>query len=367
MFLQAPDHFSVEQALRWGQVRGLGGSERLAETVVATRLGRSFESEEFWSTVVLFLVNHPELDRAQIDPIIEYLYDQRFVPRTSFDDVGGEGVERPPLPDLSMKGRTARALWRQVVEWRRELGARSNRPVLYWPRSGIGEFRLREPGPGGRGDRVWTIRELLNSRELRTEGGAMHHCVGGYANRCMRRLSTIWSMTVEDHKGRRRVLTIEVDPSTREVVQARRCCNAAPNPKDRGDTGALGQEPGIIDGMLTQAHGLQEVPDSPRNPPSSFRLRAPPLNSRSSRADSTSSRASAPRAVALQLELGRPPHQLLDERGVYPLRPLHRLSPRPSTPASGDSHPRSAPLADSAATTPGTAGRASGGPPAACP
>ena len=53
-FLQAPDHFTVEMALRWGQVRGFGGSEVLASAVAATRLGRSFEHENFWQTVLHF-------------------------------------------------------------------------------------------------------------------------------------------------------------------------------------------------------------------------------------------------------------------------------------------------------------------------
>ncbi len=244
MFLQAPDHVSAEKALRWGQVRGLGGSESLADAVADTRLGRSFESEDFWGTVVRFLVNHPELESAQADPIIEFLYDQRFVPRTYFDEVGGEGEERPPQPDLSMKGRTSKALCRQVAEWRGELGVRG-RPVLRWPRSGIREFRLSEPGLDGRGGRVWAIRELLSSLELRTEGAAMHHCVACYVNLCTRRMSTIWAMTVEDHGGRRRVLTIEVNPNTREVVQARRSCNAQPNPKDREILGLWAKHQGL--------------------------------------------------------------------------------------------------------------------------
>lgn len=232
-FLQAPDHFKVEPALRWGQVRGLGGSERLAHAVIATRLGRSFESEDFWSTVVQFLVNHPELDSAQIEPIIEYLHDQRFVPQSFFDDADGEGEWRPPQPDLSMKGRTSKALWRQVVEWQKARGMQGKKPSLRWSRSEIGEFRLPESGTAGGPGRVWMIRELLTSRELRTEGNAMHHCVAGFVGLCLRRRASIWSMTVEDGEGRRRVLTIEVDPKTKEVVQASRCCNAEPRPKDR--------------------------------------------------------------------------------------------------------------------------------------
>ncbi len=232
-FLLAPDHFSVESALRWGQVRGLGGSERLAHAVVATRLGRAFEFEEFWGTVVQFFVNHPELDSAQIEPIIEYLHDQRFVPQACFDEADGEGEWRPPQPDLSMKGRTPKALWRQVGEWQKALGMKGKRLVVRWPRSVIGEFRLAEPGTVNGSRRVWTIRELLSSRELRTEGHAMHHCVAGYVGLCQRRRASIWSMSVEDGGGRRRVLTIEVDPITKEVLQASRCCNAEPKPKDR--------------------------------------------------------------------------------------------------------------------------------------
>src|SRR5262249_58428161 len=38
-FLRAPDDFSVEAALRFGQVRGLGGSRPLALAVARTRLG----------------------------------------------------------------------------------------------------------------------------------------------------------------------------------------------------------------------------------------------------------------------------------------------------------------------------------------
>jgi hypothetical protein len=244
-FLQAPDHSSVEAALRWGQVRGLCGSERLAGAVVATRLGRSFESEEFWSTVVQFLVNHPELDGTQVDPIIEYLHDQRFVPQAHFEGTGDDGEWRPPQPNLSMKGRTPRALLRQVADWQKDLGLRGKKPVVRWPRSGIGEFRLAEAGGVGRGERVWTIRELLSSRELRAEGNTMHHCVAGYVGLCQGRRASIWSMALEDGDGRRRVLTIEVDPATKEVVQASRCCNAEPNPKDREILGLWAQHRGL--------------------------------------------------------------------------------------------------------------------------
>jgi hypothetical protein len=69
-FMLAPDHFTVEAALRFGQVRGLGGSEVLAGAVAATRLGRSFEHDEFWRSVLQFFVNEPTIDPIHIGPIL---------------------------------------------------------------------------------------------------------------------------------------------------------------------------------------------------------------------------------------------------------------------------------------------------------
>ncbi len=109
-FLQAPDHSTVEAALRWGQVRGLGGSKELARAIAATRLGRSFDSEDFWISVVHFFVNHPDLDLAQVGPVVDYLHHQRFLPQEVLM-ADGERVELgPPQPNLSMKGRTAEIL-----------------------------------------------------------------------------------------------------------------------------------------------------------------------------------------------------------------------------------------------------------------
>jgi PcfJ-like protein len=80
---------------------------------------------------------------------------------------------------------------------------------------------------------VWTITELLASRALIHEGQAMRHCVATYAARCARRQTTIWSMEVENRRGRHRVLTIEVDAKTRTVCQARRMCNRLPHVPER--------------------------------------------------------------------------------------------------------------------------------------
>ena len=229
-FLQAPDHFTVAAALRWGQIRGLGGSKELALAIAATRLGRSFESEDFWVTVVHFLVNHPELGLAEVGPVVDYLHHQRFIPEELFLNDGFRVELDPPQPKLSMKGRTPRSLLRQVGDWHEKLKHPGKFTSLKWKPSGIGEFRHVERD-AAEGLRCWTIRELTSGEELRREGDSMRHCVASYAGACARRETSIWSMRFQDGERWYRVMTIEVDPATRTICQARRRGNAPPNEK----------------------------------------------------------------------------------------------------------------------------------------
>jgi hypothetical protein len=229
-FLQAPDHFTVEAALRWGQVRGLGGPKELAIAIASTRLGRSFEFEDFWATVVHFFVNHPELDLTQVGPVVDYLHNQRFVSEEVFLEDGLRVELDPPQPNLSMKGRTPRSLLRQVGEWHAKLKRPRKSPLLTWRSSGIGEFHhVERDAPEG--FRCWTIRELTSSEELRREGEAMRHCVAGYAGDCARSETSIWSMRFENDERRFRVMTIEIDLATRTICQCRRRNNASANEK----------------------------------------------------------------------------------------------------------------------------------------
>ncbi|AGA28826.1 PcfJ domain-containing protein [Singulisphaera acidiphila] len=232
-FLLAPDHLTVEEALRWGQVRGLGGSKGLALAVTSTGLGWSFESEDFWVTVVHFLVNHPDLDPAQIGPVVDYLHHQRFVPQEGHIAEGALIDLGPPQPNLTMKGRTAKSLLRQVGDWQQ----RSTSPKIFvslkWKTSGIGSYRHVGQDPPG-GARCWTIQELTSGQELQQEGMAMKHCVACYAGACARRTTSIWSMRFENDERRFRVMTIEVDLSTRTICQARRRYNVPPNEKALG-------------------------------------------------------------------------------------------------------------------------------------
>ncbi len=230
LFAQAPHHYTAVAALRWAQVRGLGGDEALARAVVGTRLGKLLENEDFWESVLLFFVNHPSLDLSQIGPIVDFLQHQKFERKEGVSQHGVFSKLPPPHPDYSIKGRTIASILRQVEEWHKQLGQDVSQPSLSWRHSPIKDFRLVEGSEMLGNMRVWTITELLASYALILEGQAMRNCVATYSERCVRRQTSIWSMQIESQHGRHRVLTIEVDMPKRTVCQARRKCNRLPQP-----------------------------------------------------------------------------------------------------------------------------------------
>ncbi len=233
LFTQAPHHYTAIAALRWAQVRGLGGREALARAVAGTRLGKVLENEEFWESVLYFFINHPSLEHAAVGPVVEYLQHQRFEWREAVSPEGVLGKQPPPRPDFSMKGRSAASICRLVEEWHKQLGQDNDRPCVYWPHSPFKDFRLIEGSEALGNMRVWTITELLTSRALSLEGQAMRHCVATYAERCVRKQTSIWSMQVENQRGRHRVLTIEVDLARRTICQVRGKCNRLAQERER--------------------------------------------------------------------------------------------------------------------------------------
>jgi hypothetical protein len=233
LYLEAPDDFDVLRAFRWAQVVDLGGSERLVRSVLGTRIATDFAHDEFWTSVLRWLVAEPMLDPVHHGPIIDYLHHHRFVASMPNPHAHLPGQARlvPPQPNLTMKGRDARTLLRCVADWHRRLGRERGGKVTYWPPSGFAPFRLEE----GEADhwRVYTITEFLSSIELIEEGRVMGHCVSTYAPSCASGRASIWTLKVIEPWGQvTRLLTLEVRNASREIVQARRKLNMTPSPKE---------------------------------------------------------------------------------------------------------------------------------------
>lgn len=219
-FLKAPTHYTINGAIRFGQVLALGGDQVLSDALIETRLGRSFEHDQFWQTVVSFFVKNPMLDLIWAGPIIDYIYHQRFEPvfEVREDGLVGEG---PPLnPLFSMSGRTADSILRLVEEWHGAL-ANSHNLQLVWNPSGIEGFSFAEGSRDSDHRKQWTIRELITSADLLAEGRALKHCVYSYARSCASGRCSIWTLEVQFEQSKDKLLTIEIDSKSREIRQVR--------------------------------------------------------------------------------------------------------------------------------------------------
>ncbi len=232
-FLKAPRQYTVEEALRWGQVHALGGDRYLVEALRGTRLTRTFSNDDFWLNVIRFFIANPMLDVSHVNPIIDYIWHQRYENRRVFVERGVAREIGPAQPNFSMRRRTPETLLRQVAAWHGQLGREAKGGELEWTRSEIGEFHTLEGNEALRDMKFWSIRELLSSDELVDESRALQHCASTYARSCHTGRSSIWSMEIEDENGRRKILTIEVAPREKVIRQVRGKQNRLPTPKEK--------------------------------------------------------------------------------------------------------------------------------------
>jgi len=228
-FSSSPADLTIPEALRWAQVLSLGGSKRLADAMVATRLGSDFSHDDFWNTVLSWFIDHPMLDPVHIGPVIDYLHQERFV---NVEGANGENVQGPRQPNLSMKGRSPESLLEQVTRWHRELAKTSAQKIRTWNMTNIQPLRLTEGTVGEPNFKIWTIRELVTQQSLVNEGRKLKHCVASYASSCAKGHSSIWSMELEQSSVVEKRVTIEVNPGTRQVVQIRGKLNRHPNQQE---------------------------------------------------------------------------------------------------------------------------------------
>ena len=223
-FIEAPGELAILDAMRWGQIHALGGDDRLARAVLATRVGAHFTNDDFWSSVLRFFVANPMLHRRHVGPIVDYLDAQKFQQVEVIDVHGMVRLDPPPQPGLSMRGRTANALLAQVERWHDELGRTRTHVPGAFPRSGHAGYRRASAN----GETSWQIRELSSQADLVAEGKALRHCVASYAGECAAGRCSIWTLEWRRGAEALKLQTIEVSKAG-SVVQCRGRYNRPPS------------------------------------------------------------------------------------------------------------------------------------------
>jgi hypothetical protein len=232
-FLRAPCDDTVEAALRRAQVLGLGRNVRLVEAILGSKVATDFSHEEFWLSVIRWLIANSMLDTAQIGPLVDYIHHQKFDPQDVVVAVG-QTETRPFQPDFSIYGRAPISLLRQMREWHGELRkVPQQQNQVTWYESGVDEFDWIEGSAIPENRQHWTIKEILTRKDLFAEGCDMRHCVASYEGSCASGHSSIWSMGIERDGGRRkRVLTVEVAADRKTICQVRGKANRMPTEKE---------------------------------------------------------------------------------------------------------------------------------------
>ncbi len=120
-------------------------------------------------------------------------------------------------PVFCLRGLNLRSALHYSFEYAQNIGKSYGRFV--WSKHGWDFSFTDEHGS------TWEVLELSSSEELAAEGTVMRHCVAGYAGRCVRGISAIFSI----RKNGRQEITVEINPVTLQVVQARGFQNRAAN------------------------------------------------------------------------------------------------------------------------------------------
>jgi hypothetical protein len=232
IFLASDDHLGLEPALRRAELLALGMPTAFMNAILSTRLATDLRNGGFWRTVWMFFIAHvEELEPTQIGPMIDYIQSVRH-DRIQIETQDGMMEAAPPQPSFCMKGRTVSSMLRLMREWHRDLGVSHSTAAFTWTRSPFKPWLLEEPRRNEEEiPKRWQMVELIDSVKLREEGASLHHCVGSYAYRCYHGTSSIWSLRTWQGEKKRSILTIEVDPKKRAVIQARGKANRSASGK----------------------------------------------------------------------------------------------------------------------------------------
>jgi hypothetical protein len=233
----APSGLMPVEALIWAEVKLAGGSElefdRLRQhpgylfdpTATAARTRFRLESDleddgvdsapsrRFLQATVGWLVRH------RADLIYPFPTDRilNWALHRHTEDLARDVPERKRF---SWRGRTPVSARDAALEYARQLeeAQKRARDLSWRPRGWDWEL------PEG----VGTVRELTSSTELALESQAMQHCVASYDDRCARGASAIFSLSFAEA----RQVTVEVEPRSQRIVQARGVQNRGAEPRE---------------------------------------------------------------------------------------------------------------------------------------
>ncbi|MBL7003552.1 MAG: PcfJ domain-containing protein [Gammaproteobacteria bacterium] len=215
--LDAPADLSPVHATIFAHIQCLGGTglefERISRNPAfledPTEKSEREEYTQFWNSTILWLIRYRnEFTENEIDLVLDWsmhMYTESYWRDHPF----------------SWRGRTPTRVLEASIQYHEAMTIQTTE--LSWKGHGW-DWVIKDDD-----NEYWSFLELISGDELLEEGKALQHCVSGYAARCSMGNSAIVSMTNRDNH----IVTIEVEPQTKEIVQVRGFMNRAPGPTER--------------------------------------------------------------------------------------------------------------------------------------
>lgn len=234
--MSAPDHLTIRQALRWGQLSALAASPELTEQVLASPMVKELSNDAVWSRLFEKLTASRDFDPREFGIISDLLLD--LVRQDQWQRA--RSLVALPLAELR---RHCYRRWREILRFAQADGVRLRDDDLFrqglrmellhiarasWnPMPNMLPFEAVRDDDHGSPSR-WTIHERHTQAQLLREGDRLRHCVGWYWRRCKRGKSAIFSLVVWQGDRALPRVTIEVDRASRRIVQIRAKYNDYP-------------------------------------------------------------------------------------------------------------------------------------------
>lgn len=230
--MQAPDHLTVRQAMRWGQATAAGCSETLREECLTSSMANDLSHDFIWSRLLqkaaachaapgqwsllsdgmLLNIRHDGYRKAArlVDmPWGALLHHCRAQFERLLHGCQEAGMNVGP-EHLEHAARREELVHISATKWKPFLGEDTDDRTQHITATA---------------DDVWVMRELTTLTQLIAEGQRLRHCVASYGKWCQRGDSALFSLRCghpsQDESEYRRVLTIEVDRLTRRILQVK--------------------------------------------------------------------------------------------------------------------------------------------------
>lgn len=230
----APSWMSIEQALRYGQVRSMDGDIRIAKAIATSVIGQNLDasSSAFWTAVIREILNMPDLPAHKIRAVIAKWHELFFVPQFA---TSAHGRIKQVIPDERMNP-LHRDCLPDILQMLQpdpaSLGLSSDEIAI-----------LAKPFPkmndswkhGLKKNRLlvgYDIRQLMNSADLIAEGKKQNHCVGTYTWSCRRGYTFIFVIRGAERAFHQTCLTIEVSRH-KQIRQVKGPWNRTPNAQEK--------------------------------------------------------------------------------------------------------------------------------------